>query len=372
MLHTKNTHDNAIFPTAKLRLNGISGLSLKIAPQAHKKFFSSHPKPFQNQKSTSNYFKAVSTPKNQLATTPKQIFRQDFTFQLRILIAIMKNSIQNTLQAAVERLKAKNIDSPRLDAEILLAHVLNCRRLSLYVGFDKILSLESVLRFNELVNQRLNNIPVAYLTGKKDFMGLSFAVNQNVLIPRPDTEILTEFVGEYLRSLNKNTIFADLGTGSGAICISILKFVKSSSAIAVDISNDVLEVAKFNANKFHVDDRVEFLLGNLFEPIKNKIFDAIVSNPPYIPTCELKTLQSEVKKEPRIALDGGADGLNFYRRILSDAPKFLAQNGLLAVEIGINQSKSVKKLFKAANFADIEIFKDLAGIERVIAGRKIL
>ncbi len=372
MLHTKNTHDNAIFPTVKFHLNGISGLSLKIAPQAHKKFFSSPPKPFQNQKSTSNYFKAISTPKNQLATTPKQIFRQDFTFQLRILIAIMKNSIQNTLQAAVERLKAKNIDSPRLDAEILLAHVLNCRRLSLYVDFDKILSLESVLRFNKLVNQRLNNFPVAYLTGKKDFMGLSFTVNKNVLIPRPDTEILTEFVGEYLRSLNKNTIFADLGTGSGAICISILKFVKSTRAIAVDISNDALEVAKFNANKFHVDDKIEFLFGNLFEPIKFKIFDAIVSNPPYIPTCELKTLQSEVKKEPLIALDGGEDGLNFYRRILNDAPKFLAQNGLLAVEIGINQAKSVKKLFEAANFADIEIFKDLAGIERVIAGRKIL
>ena len=281
----------------------------------------------------------------------------------------MKNSIQNILQTASKRLEAQNIENPRLDAEILLAHVLNCRRLTLYVDSDKILPLQSVLQFNELINRRLEGIPVAYLVGIKDFMGLSFAVNENVLIPRPDTEILTELVGEYLRGLGGEVTFADLGVGSGAIAISILKFVKSARASAVDISSEALKVAKFNATKFHVEDRIELLQGNLFEPLQGKIFNAIVSNPPYIPTGELETLQSEVKKEPRLALDGGQDGLSFYRRIISSAPRFLVSGGLLAVEIGINQASAVKTLMKASNFVSVEIFKDLAGIERVVVGR---
>lgn len=281
----------------------------------------------------------------------------------------MKNSIFEVLKAASIRLEAKNIDSPRLDAEILLAHVLKCRRLSLYVDADKNLPLEAVFRFNDLITRRIEGVPVAYLTGFKEFMGLNFAVNENVLIPRPDTEILTEFVGEYLRSLGGDVNFADLGVGSGAICVSILKFVKSARAYAVDISEKALEVAKFNAQKFHVDDRAEFFCGDLFAPLEGRIFNAIVSNPPYIPICELETLQPEVKKEPLLALDGGEDGLNFYRRIISDAPRFLVDGGLLAVEIGINQSAAVKDLMKSAEFNDVEIFKDLAGIERVVAGR---
>ncbi len=277
-------------------------------------------------------------------------------------------TIAEILKAATTRLEEGGVDSPRLDAEILLAHVLGWRRLSLYVDAEKILPLENILRFNELITQRLKKIPVAYLTGKKDFMGLSFAVNQNVLIPRPETEILTEFVGEYLRGLGREVIFADLGTGSGAIAVSILKFVKNARAAAVDISNEALEVAKFNATRFYVEDRIKFYCGDLFKPLEGQIFNAIVSNPPYIPTSELKTLQKEVKSEPQRALDGGADGLSFYRRIISDAPRFLVDGGLLAVEIGINQASSVKKLFEAANFSDITILKDLSGIDRVVAG----
>ena len=281
----------------------------------------------------------------------------------------MKNSVFEVLKAASQRLSDAHIDNPRLDAEILLAHVINCRRLSLYVDSDKKLPLDTIFRFNELINQRLEGVPVAYLTNSKDFMGLSFVVNQNVLIPRPETEILTEFVGEYLRGLNCDVTFADLGTGSGAIAISILKFVKSARASAVDISSQALEVAKFNATKFHVEDRIELLQGDLFEPLQGKIFNAIVSNPPYIPTGELETLQSEVKKEPRLALDGGQDGLSFYRRIISSAPRFLVDGGLLAVEIGINQASAVKTLMEAANFVSVEVFKDLAGLERVVVGR---
>ncbi len=281
----------------------------------------------------------------------------------------MKNSVAEVLKVETARLETAKIENSRLDAEILLANVLNCRRLQLYIDSDKILPLESILRFNELIKRRLEGSPVAYLTGTKDFMGLTFAVNENVLIPRPETEILTELVGEYLRGLCREVIFADLGTGSGAIPISILKFVKNARAIAVDISEKALEVAKFNAIKFYVENRIEFLLGDLFSPLTGK-FDAIVSNPPYIPTKDLETLQTEVQREPKLALDGGKDGLAFYRRILNDAPQFLSENGILAVEIGINQSSAVRNLFEAANFVDIEIFKDLAGIERVIIGKK--
>ena len=279
----------------------------------------------------------------------------------------MKKSVAEVLKSAMIRLEEGGIDSPKLDAEILLAHVLGWRRLSLYVDAEKVLPLEKILRFNDLITQRLKKIPVAYLTGTKEFMGLAFAVNEHVLIPRPETEILTELVGEHLRSIGGEVTFADLGAGSGAICISILKFVKSARAFAVDVSAEALNVAKFNAEKFHVEDRIKFFQGDLFAPLEGKIFNAIISNPPYIPTGELDSLQAEVRREPRLALDGGEDGLNFYRRIISGAPKFLSARGVLAFEVGINQSAVVKNLM-AANFADVEIFKDLAGIERVVAG----
>ena len=281
----------------------------------------------------------------------------------------MKNSVKNILANATKLLAERNIDSPRLDAEILLAHVLGWRRLNLYIDDEKNLSLESILRFNDLITRRLENFPVAYLTGAREFMGLAFAVNESVLIPRPETEILTELVGEFLRTRGGG-VFADLGTGSGAICVSILKFVKSARAVAVDISADALAVAKFNAEKFHVEDRVNFFCGDLFAPLTGKTFDAIVSNPPYIPSGELESLQAEVRREPRLALDGGADGLNFYRRIISCAPKFLNDGGTLAVEVGVNQSSAVKKLFAASGFVDVEIFKDMSGLERVVAGQR--
>ena len=276
-------------------------------------------------------------------------------------------TVAEVLKSATARLEDGGIETPRLDAEILLAHVLGWRRLNLYIDDKKKLPLESILRFNDLITRRLEKFPVAYLTGAREFMGLAFAVNESVLIPRPETEILTELVGEFLRARGGG-VFADLGTGSGAICISILKFVKSSRAVAVDISEEALAVAKFNAEKFHVDDRAEFFCGDLFAPLTGKIFDAIVSNPPYIPQGELESLQAEVRREPRTALDGGEDGLNFYRRIISDAPKFLVDGGALAVEVGVNQSAAVKKFFEASGFVDVKIFKDLAGIERVVAG----
>ncbi|MBQ7198118.1 MAG: peptide chain release factor N(5)-glutamine methyltransferase [Selenomonadaceae bacterium] len=274
------------------------------------------------------------------------------------------NTINELLQRATIKLEAAGIESARLDAEVLLAHILNCKRLYLYVDAVKSLTPAQVSRFENLIKQRIKKIPVAYLTGQREFMGLNFVVTPAVLIPRPDTEILAQFAIEKLSAV-KNPTFADIGTGSGAICVSILKYLKNSTAATVDISKDAIDCATFNAEKFGVDDRIIFHVGNLFEPLRGKKFHAVISNPPYIPTKDLSTLQDEVQREPQIALDGGVDGLNFYRKIADDAPNFLFNGGFLAVEIGINQADAVKNLF-AKNFTNIEIVRDLAGIERVV------
>lgn len=275
-------------------------------------------------------------------------------------------NINEILRKATAEFDAAGIESARLDAEVLLAYVLNCRRLYLYVESEKILTPAQIERYKNLIERRAKKIPVAYLIGQREFMGLNFAVTPQVLIPRPDTEILAQCAIEKLSDFD-NPTFLDLGTGSGALCVSILKYVKNSAAAAVDISEDAIDCAKLNAEKFGVDDRVNFFVGNLFEPARGKKFHAVISNPPYIPTKDLSTLQAEVQREPKIALDGGVDGLNFYRRIAEDAPNFLFKGGFVAVEIGINQADAVKNLFQK-NFANIEILRDLAGIERVVAG----
>lgn len=284
-----------------------------------------------------------------------------------------ENAISNQLKLATEKLNAAGIDNARLDAEVLLAYVLNSRRLALYVHFEKVLSDEQITRYHNLIKRRLERIPVAYLTGHKEFMGLNFAVTPDVLIPRPDTEVLAQGVIEHLHAFNRENLkLADLGVGSGAICVSILKFIDNVTADAVDISQKALEIAQFNAQKFNVDDKINFHVGNLFEPLEGKIFDVIVSNPPYVSSGDFKTLQPEIKfNEPKIAFDGGIDGLNFYRKIVATAPEFLNDGGFLAMELGLNHAEPVRNLINEnGNFKHIEIWKDLAGIERVIAAWK--
>ena len=283
----------------------------------------------------------------------------------------MDNTISSQLKIATEKLKAAGIENARLDAEVLLAYVLNTRRLSLYVNINKKMTDKEITRYQNLLKRRLERIPVAYLTGHKEFMGLNFAVTPDVLIPRPDTEVLAQGVIEHLQNYKRKIKMADLGTGSGAICVSILKFVENVEVAAVDISKKALEIAQFNAEKFNVDDRIKFYEGNLFEPLEGQIFDVIVSNPPYIDAKDFENLQAEVKGEPRIALDGGAGGLKFYRKIVADAPKFLPADGFLAMELGFNHSEAVRQLIEEnGNFKHIQIWKDLAGIERVIAAWK--
>ena len=275
-------------------------------------------------------------------------------------------NISELLRKSTAELNEIGVESARLDAEVLLAHVLNCRRLYLYVDADKNVLPEQISRYENLIERRKKNFPVAYLTGQREFFGMNFAVTPDVLIPRPDTEILVQVAIEKLSKIDA-PIFLDIGTGSGAICISILKQLKTARAVTIDISADAVNCAKFNAEKFGVDDRINFYVGNLFEPLREQKFHAIISNPPYIPTKDISTLQAEVQREPIIALDGGADGLNFYRRIVEESPNFLLNGGFSAVEIGINQADAVKELM-SKNFSEVEIVRDLSDIERVVLG----
>ena len=261
----------------------------------------------------------------------------------------------------------KGVESPRLDAEVLLSHVLEKERIYLYVHFDQPLEASELAAYKGLIQQRVNHVPVAYLLGQKEFMGLTFKVTPATLIPRPDTEILVQAAVERLRG-RENCSFADIGTGSGAICLSVLSFVPGSRAVTVDISPEARTVAEENAANLGLADRIEFFTGDLLEPVKDRKFSAILSNPPYIPEKDIEGLQAEVRcKEPYGALSGGADGLDFYRRLCSEAPALLEDNGFMAFEVGIGQAAKVAELaLENPLIKRTEILKDLAGIERVV------
>ena len=261
----------------------------------------------------------------------------------------------------------KGVESPRLDAEVLLSHVLKKERIYLYVHFDQPLEAAELAAYKELIKQRVNHVPVAYLLGQKEFMGLTFKVTPATLIPRPDTEILVQAAVERLRGREKVS-FADIGTGSGAICLSVLSFVPDSTAATVDISQEARAVAEENAESLGLSERIEFFTGDLLEPVKDRKFTAILSNPPYIPEQDIEGLQAEVRcQEPYGALAGGKDGLDFYRRLCSEAPVLLDDDGFMAFEVGIGQAAKVAALAEENPLiARTEILKDLAGIERVV------
>ena len=266
----------------------------------------------------------------------------------------------------------KGIETPRLDAEVLLSHVLKKERIYLYVHFDEPLETVELAGYRELVKQRVQHVPVAYLTGHREFMGLDFEVTPAVLIPRPETELLVQTAIEGLRSVEGVKLFADIGSGSGAICLSVLHYVPEARGETVDISAEALKIAEKNAERLGVSDRIEFHQGDLLEPLKGRHFHAVLSNPPYIPNGDIGGLAQEVREaEPRLALAGGTDGLDFYRRLSKEAPVFLEKGGFLAMEIGINQAQPVRGLLEAEGWmSKLEVYKDLAGIERVAVAWK--
>ena len=208
--------------------------------------------------------------------------------------------------------------------------------------------------------------PVQYIIGHAEFCGLDIAVNENVLIPRPETELLVDKAVEVAKSQKTDVRALDLCTGSGNIAIALTKGVSACRIVASDISGGALEVARSNADRFGVSGKIEFVKSDLFDKINDR-FDIIVSNPPYIAKFEFETLQKEVLREPRIALDGGDDGLDFYRKIIASAPAYLRPGGYVLFEIGFGQAAEIKKIISASgNFNIIEVAKDFNGIDRVI------
>jgi len=262
--------------------------------------------------------------------------------------------------------KKNDIDSARLDAELLLGHVLNKNRLQLYMEFDQIVTTEYLTQYREFIKKRVEHVPVAYLTNHKEFMSLSFYVDENVLIPRPETEILVETV---LKLSSDDCTVLDLGTGSGAIVVTLAKQRSNWEFIASDISTEALAVAGKNAQQHEVEDRITFSQGDLFKVFQDASmkFDCIVSNPPYIPSGDISSLMPEVRDyEPRVAIDGGSTGLDVIERMLAEAAKFLAENGQLVFEFGYQQSDAVRNLIQSnPQYTGYEIIKDYADIERV-------
>lgn len=279
-------------------------------------------------------------------------------------------TIGRILKWTEQYFKEKGIESPRLDAEVLLSHILGRERIYLYVHFDEPLEPAELARYREAIKQRVQRVPVAYIIGEKEFMGLTFKVTEDTLVPRPDTEILVQAAIERLRARGDAPRFADIGTGTGAICLSVLHFLPKAQADTVDISPAARAVAEENAAALDASDRVTFHTGDLLAPLAGQCYDAILSNPPYIPDGDIAALAPEVRlKEPHTALAGGKDGLDFYRRLMADAPALLKDGGFLAVEVGIHQAAPVAAL-AVPSFSRTEILKDYAGIERVVIAWK--
>lgn len=278
-------------------------------------------------------------------------------------------SVRRVLTWTAQHFEKKGIDSPRLTAEVLLAFVLGCDRVRLYVDLDRPLSKDELVRFRALIERRLENQPTAYLTGRREFYGRTFQVDARVLIPRPETELLVEAV---LRSLPKDAPvqLLDLCTGSGCVGITLAAERPLASTWATDLSNDACEVAKQNAQALGVLERVTVLEGDLYGPLPEELrFDAIAANPPYIPSAEVPGLMAEVRQEPLLALDGGEDGLTLIRRIVSSAPKRLKEGGVLAMEITPPQGPAVSGLLTAAGFCEVRVEKDLARLDRLVVGK---
>lgn len=275
-------------------------------------------------------------------------------------------TIREAIGKATIKLKMNNIDSPKLKARLLMQFILNQNRQYLMVYDVKKLTQEQEEKYFKAIEQLIKGIPLQHITHRQEFMKMDFYINENVLIPRPDTEVLVEEVIQIAKKINAKKIL-DLCTGSGAIAVSLAKYIKDSQITATDISEEALKVAELNAKKQKVDKQIAFLQSDLFEDLPKEKYDMIVSNPPYIKKEIIKTLEKEVQKEPHIALDGGYDGLDFYRKIIHQAYEFLKYKGYLCLEIGYDQKIDVMELIeKEEKYIETYGKKDLYGNDRVV------
>lgn len=288
--------------------------------------------------------------------------------------------IEELLREGKEKLIENNIEDVNVITKVLLEFVLKIDRNELILKYGQEVEKEKQEEYKIAINKIIKGIPLQYITNNQEFMKLNFFVNENVLIPQPDTEILVEEVLKIVRENTENkedkeerqNKILDMCSGSGCIGISLANYLEDVKVIMSDISKDAIEIAKKNAKDNNVYEKVEFIQSDLFENIKAKEkFDIIVSNPPYIETKVIENLSKQVQNEPIIALDGGEDGLIFYRKLINEVPKFLNDDGYLCMEIGYDQKEKVINIAKEKNiFSKIETIKDLSGNDRVVILRK--
>lgn len=273
-------------------------------------------------------------------------------------------TFKQALDKGILILESEQITDSKVDAWLLLSYVSELTRAQYFLKQNDPIDQLILYKYQDVLFKRSQHIPLQHITGEQDFMGLTFWVNEHVLIPRQDTETLVE---ESLKVIPSGSHVLDLCTGSGCVIISLAALGQGISGIGVDISEEALTVASENGNRL-VGSKVVFEKGDLWQAVTGK-FNAIVSNPPYIPTEEVEKLETEVKDhEPRLALDGTEDGLFFYREITAHATEYLNEGGWLLVEIGYDQGPSVSQLFMEAGFKDVEVVKDLPGNDRVVKG----
>ena len=266
----------------------------------------------------------------------------------------------------------KNTESPSLETQMMIAKVIEKDRLYIMLNLEEDIDESKVEIIKTMIDKRKSSYPLQYILGEREFWGMDFKVSEGVLIPRQDTEILIE---ETLKKLKDNKHKSNLkgfeiGVGSGIISITLLKEIETLTMIGVDINDKAIELTKANALKHEVSDRLCILNSNLFEKInKENQFDFIISNPPYIETKVIDSLQEDIKQhEPKLALDGGEDGLDFYRAIIEQSKSYISPEGFIAFEIGYNQAEAVKKIFVENGYPNVTSAKDLAGFDRVVIG----
>ena len=281
-------------------------------------------------------------------------------------------TILKVLDWTTGRFERLEIESARLEAQILLAHVLRCPRVALYTSFDKPLDTAELTKYRELIQRRIDGEPVAYLTGQQEFWSLPFAVDKRVLVPRPDTETLVQAVlelGDSVSEAGDELRIAEIATGSGAVCVSIAHERKNWQLVATDLSDDALQVARGNAERNQCHERIEFRQGHLCVPLQEDKFSILVSNLPYISSADMKTLSPEVLSEPTMALWGGTTGLELIEELVSVARTNLLDTGWVALEHGFDQGEAVRDIATSAGFVDVETRSDLAGRARVTSFR---
>ena len=274
--------------------------------------------------------------------------------------------IKEAIRKGMILLKTNNIQEPNLKSRLLMQYILNKSRQYMLIHDNEELTNKQEKAYLENIEKMIKGVPLQHITHSQEFMKMNFYVNENVLIPRPDTEILVEEVINIDKKINAKKIL-DLCTGSGAIAISLAKYIENSQITAVDISEEALRIAKLNAVNNNVEDKITFVKSDLFENIVKEKYDIIVSNPPYIKKDFMKKLDKEVQQEPYIALDGGYDGLDFYRKIISEGYQYLKFKGYLCMEIGYDQKQEVFDIIKKQEkYSNTYSKIDLGGNDRIV------